>query len=90
MIAIINKEHKHPKGSAAVMIGDYYYKETFENGDIYYYPINITEWELADELSHLLEYYEIVVFIGEVPSHIRKEKILNWINEACGQGRFFF
>ena len=47
---------------------------------IYCYPEDITEWELAEEISNLIEFYDELVYPIYWPPHIRKEKVIAWIN----------
>lgn len=53
--------------------------------DVYYFPEDITEWELAEELSHLVEFYERVVYPIDWPPHLRGDKIIAWV-EGCQEG----
>lgn len=71
----------HRKKKAAFIIGDdrMYDLVTMYDCDVYYYPINITEWELADELEHLIEYYDELICPIYWPSHLRKDKIESFI-----------
>lgn len=41
--------------------------------DIYNYPDDITEWELDNELEHLIEYYCGAHIAQPLPAHIRYE-----------------
>jgi hypothetical protein len=66
---------------AAIIIGDnrFYDPEDMIDCDLYYYPTNITEWELADEAEHLLEFYTELVWPVWWPQHIRLGKVKEWI-----------
>ena len=67
---------------AAIIIGDerMYDPVDMWDCDVYYYPMNITEWELADEIEHLAEFYTELVYPIYWPPHIRKDKVITWIN----------
>lgn len=41
--------------------------------DVYNYPVNITEFELDDELNHLQEFYDGVIVQLPLPQHIRQK-----------------
>ena len=41
--------------------------------DTYYYPENTTEFELVDEIEHMVEYYDGVMVQLPLPPHIRVE-----------------
>lgn len=41
--------------------------------DVYAYPVNMTEFELDDELTHLQEFYDGVIVQLPLPPHIRQE-----------------
>lgn len=66
---------------AAIIIGDNYFydPEDVIDCDLYYYPADTTEWELADEAKHLLEFYAGLVWPIRWPQHIRLEKVKEWI-----------
>lgn len=64
---------------ATIQIGKYFL-EAKDNVDIYYYPENITEYELANELKHLKKFYGKILFPRAWPAHIRPEKVMKWIN----------
>lgn len=70
------------KTKAAIVIGDEQLYDPVDmwNCDIYYYPENITELELAEEISNLIEFYDDLVYPIYWPPHLRKEKIIAWIN----------
>ena len=72
----------HSKKKAAIIIGDKYMSDPTKEleCDVYYYPENITEWELAEEISSLVEFYDDLVYPIFWPPHIRKEKVIAWIN----------
>ena len=63
--------------NAAIVIGDDNIIKL--NSDIYYYPNNITEYELMKEIIDLNKFYDKIYCLGEWPVHIRKEKIKSWI-----------
>ena len=63
---------------AVIIIGDV---ETNElDCDIYYFPEDITEWELAEEIAALAEFYVELVYPVYWPPHIRKDEVKAWIN----------
>lgn len=68
---------------AAIVIGDEYIYDPAEmqGCDIYYYPENITEWELADEAEHLKEFYAVLVWPIWCPQHIRLRKVREWVEK---------
>lgn len=76
MTGHINKSQK-----AAIVIGDnwVYNPEDVRDCDIYYYPENITEWELADEAEHLVEFYAALVWPIWCPPHIRLDNVKKWV-----------
>lgn len=41
--------------------------------EVYYYPENTTEFELVDEIEHLVEFYDGVIVQLPLPPHIRVE-----------------
>jgi hypothetical protein len=70
------------KKKAAIVIGDgrMYDPVDMRDCDVYYYPENVTEWELAEEISSLVEFYDELVYPIYWPPHIRKEKVITWIS----------
>ena len=69
--------------TAIIEIGYHLPREFYTNPseyDIYYFPENITELELAEEISNLIEFYDDLVYPIYWPPHLRKEKIIAWIN----------
>lgn len=70
------------KKKAAIIIGDKYISDPTKEleYDVYYYPENVTEWELAEEISSLVEFYDELVYPIYWPPHLRKEKVIAWIN----------
>ena len=70
------------KKKAAIVIGDerIYDPVDMWDCDVYYYPENVTEWELAEEISSLVEFYDELVYPIYWPPHLRKEKVIAWIN----------
>ena len=66
---------------AYIEIGDYSQRMIEEKEyHVYCYPEDITEWELAEEILNLVEFYDELVYPIYWPPHLRKEKILEWIN----------
>ena len=67
---------------AAIVIGDDRMYDPVDMHDchIYCYPETITEWELAEEILNLKEFYTELVYPIWYPPHIRKEKVIAWIN----------
>lgn len=67
---------------AAIVIGDeqLYDPVDMDDCDVYYFPIDVTEWEIAEEISNIIEFYEEIVYPIWWPPHIREEKIKAWIN----------
>ena len=47
---------------------------------VYHYPEDITERELAEEILSLIKFYDELVYPIYWPPHIRKEKVIAWIN----------
>jgi hypothetical protein len=74
--------NRSKKKKAAIVIGDerMYDPVDMRDCDVYYYPENVTEWELAEEISSLVEFYDELVYPIYWPPHIRKEKVITWIN----------
>lgn len=70
---------------ATITIGSYGPPPIIDLAHDYYYPENVTEWELAEELSHLVEFYERVVYPIDWPPHLRGDKIIAWV-EGCQEG----
>lgn len=70
------------KKKAAIVIGDerMYDPVDMWDCDVYYYPENVTEWELAEEILSLVEFYDELVYPIYWPPHLRKEKVIAWIN----------
>ena len=68
------------KRKALIVFDNHYDKHCYnEEWDIYFYPQNITEWELGEELLHLVEFYDVLDYPISWPPHLRKEKVLEWI-----------
>lgn len=67
---------------AAIVIGDeqLYDPVDMDDCDVYYFPIDVTEWEIAEEISNIIEFYEEIVYPIWWPPHIREEKVKAWIN----------
>lgn len=67
---------------AAIVIGDeqLYDPVNMDNCDVYYFPIDVTEWEIAEEISNIVEFYDEIVYPIWWPPHIREEKVKAWIN----------
>lgn len=76
------KMDRSKKNKAAIVIGDerMYDPVDMWDCDVYYYPENVTEWELAEEISSLVEFYDELVYPIYWPPHLRKEKVIAWIN----------
>ena len=76
------KMDRSKKKKAAIVIGDerMYDPVDMWDCDVYYYPENVTEWELAEEISSLVEFYDELVYPIYWPPHLRKEKVIAWIN----------
>lgn len=70
------------KTKAAIVIGDERFYDLVDmwDCDVYYFPDYITEWELAEEMMNLVEFYDELVYPIYWPPHIRKEKVIAWIN----------
>ncbi len=70
------------KKKAAIVIGDerMYDPVDMWDCDVYYYPENVTEWELTVEISSLVEFYDELVYPIYWPPHLRKEKVIAWIS----------
>ena len=73
--------HTNKSQKAAIVIGDnwVYNPKDVRDCDIYYYPENITELELADEAERLLEFYAALVWPIWYPSHIRLSAVKEWV-----------
>ena len=72
------------KTKAMIVIGetcDVYYPDY----EVYYFPDYVTEWELAEEILNLVPYYDELVYPIYWPPHIRKEKVIAWIQNAQPQ-----
>ena len=67
---------------AAIVIGDeqLYDPVDMDDCDVYYFPIDVTEWEIAEEISNLVEFYDEIIYPIWWPPHIREEKVKAWIN----------
>ena len=67
---------------AAIVIGDeqLYDPVNMDDCDVYYFPIEVTEWEIAEEISNIVEFYDEIVYPIWWPPHIREEKVKAWIN----------
>ena len=70
------------KTKAAIVIGDerLYDPVDMWDCDVYYFQDYVTEWELAEEIMNLVEFYDELVYPIYWPPHIRKEKVIAWIN----------
>ena len=55
---------------------------------IYCYPEDISEWELAEEILNLVEFYDELVYPIYWPPHIRKDKVISWVegSHICASG----
>ncbi len=47
--------------------------------DYYYYPSDVTEWELAEEIRSLIEFYDELIWPIGTPPHIRLNKVKEWV-----------
>lgn len=67
---------------AAIVIGDeqLYDPVDMDDCDVYYFPIDVTEWEIAEEISNIVEFYDEIIYPIWWPPHIREEKVKAWIN----------
>ncbi len=70
---------------ATVTIGSYGPPLIVDLAHEYHYPENVTEWEIAEELSQLVQFYEKVVYPVKWPPHLRGDKIISWA-EGCPIG----
>ena len=59
---------------AIIVIGNAEVNE--EDCDIYYFPEDISELELAEEIAALVDHYAELVYPTYWPPHIRKEKVM--------------
>lgn len=64
---------------AMVIIGDKQ-KIEYDDIDVYVFPVDITEWELANEINDLADFYQIVVWPKWYPPHIREKKVIEWMS----------
>ena len=67
---------------ATITIGSYGPPPIVDLAHDYYFPANVTEWEIAEELSNLVEFYERIVYPIEWPPHLRGDRIISWV-EGC-------
>lgn len=58
--------------NAIIIIGEQDFISPGRNYDIYFYPYNITQYELEQEISDLSLFYNDVVLGGLIPPHIRQ------------------
>lgn len=75
------------KTKAMIVIGetcDVYYPDY----EVYYFPDYVTEWELAEEILNLVPYYDELVYPIYWPPHIRKDKVVAWVegSRICALG----
>lgn len=63
---------------AVIIIGDVETNEIAD--DVYYFPEDVSERELAEEIAALAHFYDDLVYPVYWPPHIRKEKVREWIN----------
>lgn len=47
--------------------------------DYYYFPDDVSEWEIAEEISNLVEFYDELVWPIVGPPHIRLDKVKEWV-----------
>ena len=61
-------------------------KEVGIKAEVYFYPENTTEFELVDEIEHLVEFYDGVMVQLPLPPHIRVEAAIAAIpqRKRCG------
>ena len=57
---------------AIIQVGEAEFLEK-DGVHIYVYPDNATEYELVDEIEHLVEFYDFVQVKLPLPPHIRHE-----------------
>ena len=57
---------------AIIQVGEAEFLEK-DGVHIYIYPDNATEYELVDEIEHLVEFYDFVQVKLPLPPHIRHE-----------------
>ena len=57
---------------AIIQVGEAKFLEK-DGVHIYIYPDNATEYELVDEIEHLVEFYDFVQVELPLPPHIRHE-----------------
>ena len=57
---------------AIIQVGEAEFLEK-DGVHIYIYPDNATEYELVDEIEHLVEFYDFVQVELPLPPHIRHE-----------------
>ena len=67
---------------ATITIGSYGPPPIVDLAHDYYFPEKVTEWEIAEELSNLVEHYERIVYPIAWPPHLRGDKIISWV-EGC-------
>ena len=67
---------------ATITIGSYGPPPIVDLAHDYYFPENITEREIAEELSNLVEFYERVVYPIKWPPHLRGDRIISQV-EGC-------
>lgn len=70
---------------ATITIGSYGPPPIVDLAHDYYFPENVSEWEIAEELSNLVEHYERVVYPIKWPPHLRGDKIISWV-DGCPEG----
>lgn len=72
------------KIKAAIVSGDERMYDPVDMWDceVYYFPDYITEWELAEEILNLVPYYDELVYPIYWPPHIRKDKVIEWIENG--------
>jgi len=65
---------------AIIQVGEAEFLEK-DGVHIYIYPDNATEYELVDEIEHLVEFYDFVQVKLPLPPHIRHEVAIAAIPE---------
>ena len=73
---------------ATITIGSYGPPPIVDLAHGYYFPENVTEWEIAEEIANLVEHYEKIVYPIVWPPHLRGDKIVSWIegSRICSLG----
>jgi hypothetical protein len=64
---------------AVIEIGDDGANYHIPGIDYYFYPDNVSEWELAEEIRSLVDFYDELVWPIVGPPHIRLNKVKEWV-----------